>query len=348
MSDCPGFTGRANWRCPDGRLVLRYDAPREEWLRYRSLGIGSSDASAVLGVNRWTSAYEVWAEKRGLLAPQPDNDAMDMGRRLEPIVLNWWSEQAGIPIRRAGLMRSRTHPWQQASVDALAACGGIVEGKTLTYRVAEEWADGQTPDHAEAQSQHQMAVTGRSHTHVVGLQDGRTWLERLVVRDDQLIADLTKVEAEFWAWVQEGVEPPIDGSEATTEVLKNRWPGDGEEPIELGSDAIDLRERLRTIKQEAKALAEAENEVANQLRALLGNATRALLPDGSSITCVRNGTFQSKRFAAERPDLVAEFTRPSPALDVNAIKAERPEIYQMYRARVLRTPPPTTRKSKEK
>lgn len=343
MTGCPGQPlTKGKWACPDGRLLLPYNAPREEWLAARRTGIGSSDASAILGVNGWTSPYEVWAEKRGLLRPKTDTDAMDMGRRLEPVVVGAWSERTGIPIRTAGIMQHRDRLWQLASVDRLAACGGIVEAKTLSWRVAKEWEDGQTPDHAEAQSQHQMAVTGRGHVHVVGLQDGRTWLERLVVRDEDLIRDMVKIEAELWQWVLEGVEPPVDGSQSTTDTINDRWPGATEQPAELGPEAAALRDRIKAWKTVA---ADAKNQLAlaeNELKQLIGDHAKFVLPDGSAGSWVRNGTFAGKRFAEDHPDLVDHFTRPRPALDVDAIKAERPDLHAAYRARVLRVPDATT------
>lgn len=323
--------------------MLRADAPRDEWLAARRTGIGSSDASAVLGLSKWSSPYEVWAEKRGLIPPDPDNTYTELGRLLEPVVVGRWSEKTGIPIRKAGLMASREHPWQLASVDRLAACGGIVEAKTLSYRVAEEWEDGQTPDHAEVQVQHQLAVTGRSHAHVVGLQDGRTWLERLVVRDDALIPDLTGIEERFWTGhVLAGVEPPIDGTSATTEALSARWPGIEEIEVDLDQEALDCIEFRSEWINKAKAALLVADEYENRLRALMGEATVGWLPGDpdrrQAITWRRNGTFSSKKFAADHPELAARITHPLPALDVAALKAARPELHTTYRARVLRVP----------
>lgn len=340
MNDvCPGPLPSLPWSSPSAKLLLRAGAPRDAWLQWRTRGIGSSDASAVLGLSRWASAYEVWAEKRGIIPPTPDNDAMELGRLLEPVVVYRWSARTGIPIRRAGLMASRQRPWQLASVDRLAACGGIVEAKTLSYRVAEEWDDGQTPDHAEIQTQHQMAVTGRDHAHVVGLQDGRTWLERTVARDDALIVDLTKIEDEFWhAYVLTGVEPPVDGSAATTAVLNARWPAAVETEVELGDDALQLvkQQEAWAAEQEVAAVGKAAAE--NQIRALLGDATVGILPDERRITWRRNGTLSTKRLAAAHPDVTAACTRPRPALDLDALKREHPAIYAEHRARVLRLP----------
>jgi putative phage-type endonuclease len=339
------------WACPDGQLMLRADAPRQQWLEVRSLGIGASDASAVLGLSRWTSPYEVWAEKRGYLPPTPDNDAMELGRLLEPVIADRWSATSGIPVRKAGLMASRERPWQLASVDRLAACGGLVEIKTLSHRVAQEWDDGQTPDHAEAQSQHQMAVTGRSHVHVVGLQDGRTWLERVVVRDDALIADLTKVEDEFWhEHVLAGVEPPVDGSVSTTETLNARWPGQLGAEVDGGEELARLREQ-KLAADEAVAAAEGELAlVKNQIRALLGDATEGLVGDLEVATWRRNGVFSESALARNYPELHEQLLVPvtSMRVDVERLKREHPDAYAASRARVLRvTKNPKTRKKEQ-
>ena len=58
----------------------------------------------------------------------------------------------------------------------------------------------------------------------------------------------------------------------------------------------------------------------------------------TEITWRRNGTFAGKRLATDRPDLVAEFTRPKPAFDVLALKKAHPDVYTAHRARVLRVP----------
>lgn len=345
ITGCPGHA-HTPWASPDATLVLRAAAPRDEWLAARRRGIGSSDASAVLGLSKWTSAYEVWCEKRGLLPPEPDNDATELGRLLEPIIVDRWAELHGIQVRRAGLMASRVRPWQLASVDRLASCGGIVEAKTLSWRVAEEWEEGQTPDHAEVQVQHQLAVTGRDHAHVVGLQDGRTWLERTVQRDDVLIPDLNEIEAAFWALVQAGVEPPIDGSTATTEALNRRWPAQADAEVELPIDAVALIELRNEATNTAKAQVLIANGYENEIRALMGEATVGWLPGQDdvdpkkrkAITWRRNGTFRAKDFTAEQPELAAAITHPIPGLDVAALKGGRPDLYAQYRSRTLRLP----------
>lgn len=44
-------------------LVETEGLSHEEWLRWRKKGIGGSDVSAILGINKWTSAIELWLDK---------------------------------------------------------------------------------------------------------------------------------------------------------------------------------------------------------------------------------------------------------------------------------------------
>jgi predicted phage-related endonuclease len=46
-------------------LAKTLDMPREEWLVLRRKGIGGSDVSAILGINPWKTAMDVWLEKTG-------------------------------------------------------------------------------------------------------------------------------------------------------------------------------------------------------------------------------------------------------------------------------------------
>ena len=76
---------------------------RADWLEERRKSLGGSDVGAILGLNRWRSPYSVWADKRGLLPDEPDNEAMRTGRDLEPYVLERMTENNGKDIRYTAL-----------------------------------------------------------------------------------------------------------------------------------------------------------------------------------------------------------------------------------------------------
>ena len=51
---------------------------REAWLKMRNTGIGGSDASVIVGLNKWKSTFKLWMEKTGQAEPEDlgDNEAV--------------------------------------------------------------------------------------------------------------------------------------------------------------------------------------------------------------------------------------------------------------------------------
>ena len=50
---------------------------RDQWLAERRTGIGGSDAGAILGVNKYRTALDVYLDKTGQAEDQVENDAPD-------------------------------------------------------------------------------------------------------------------------------------------------------------------------------------------------------------------------------------------------------------------------------
>ena len=46
-------------------LVKTADLSRADWLKWRTKGIGGSDASVIAGINPYKSVYQLWKEKTG-------------------------------------------------------------------------------------------------------------------------------------------------------------------------------------------------------------------------------------------------------------------------------------------
>ena len=67
-------------------MAKTLDISKNEWLELRRKGIGGSDAAAIIGLDRYRSAFDVYAEKVGLKIEEPDNEAMRQGRDLEDYV----------------------------------------------------------------------------------------------------------------------------------------------------------------------------------------------------------------------------------------------------------------------
>lgn len=260
-------------RTPTAVEILPPDAPRAAWLAERRNGIGGSDVPGIVGLSKYSSPWQVWHDKTSGL-PDRQTEAMEWGRRCEPVVREWFTDHTGIPVARAGLLANVDRPHERGTVDGLTDDDGVLETKITSVFRAAEWADGQTPDDAELQTMHYLAVTGYEHAWVAVLIGGQHPELRHVERDEQLIADLREIEDEFWVRIREHRPPPVDGLDSTKRLLDGRWPNVDPESVRvLDPSTVDpilvrralLRDRAAQVKLE---LTQAENE----LRELLGDA----------------------------------------------------------------------------
>jgi putative phage-type endonuclease len=342
-------SSRRTWATPGAVPVLPVTAPRTEWLRARAQGIGGSDSAAVAGFNRYSSPRKVYLDKMGLLPPEPENRFMQWGTWLEPSIAHGFTQLTGIPTRRCGLLRSRTHEFMQVSVDRLTADGGGLEIKNAGHYLAEEWGDDSDPllpHGAGIQAMHALMVTGRSHWWVIGLIGGNFPAIRRVERDEDAIAALVELEHRFWhGHVLPQVPPPVTDSIADEMLLKAFYKANDGEIRVVDREILDpLLVDLANAEAEVAAAEARERGITNQLRDLAGTATGLTYPgnDGKLpnpvVTLKANGTFNGTNFTKDNPDVAERFTRDVtvPKLDVKALAAADEDLYTAYRARILR------------
>lgn len=162
--------------------------------------IGASDIPAILGLSPWRSAADVWLEKTGRMEEQKPTEAMEVGTRLEPIILDWAQDQIGVPVVRDTQF---VHPngVMVASLDGLVTPDQHVEAKYTTQ--VQEWGDEGTddiPDYYLAQVAAQFACVPASRlcwVPVLMPAFGFKFKMFKVQRDEALIAAVTAAAVEF-------------------------------------------------------------------------------------------------------------------------------------------------------
>ena len=75
---------------------------RKSWLEARRGGLGGSDSAAIVGVDPYRSALQVYAEKTDLIEPQEDNNILWWGRKLQPIVAQAYRRETGRKLQYYG------------------------------------------------------------------------------------------------------------------------------------------------------------------------------------------------------------------------------------------------------
>lgn len=286
----------------------------EDWLEYRKLGLGGSDASVVCGINKYKSPVELWMEKTNQLQAQEAGEAAYWGTQLEPFVREEFTKRTGIEVTKpAVILQSEEHPFMLANLDGICEVPGvgacIFEAKTASAYKAVEWEDA-IPDEYMLQVQHYMAVTGYQGTYIAVLIGGNTFRWRFVERDEELISMLIELESDFWDHVREGTPPPLDGSDASAQFLSQRFPSSKPQShIVLPDAAASLLAQYDEACEQLKAVTEQKQKAENLLKEMLGD-NEVGTADGRVVTwkSVAQERLDSKTLKAEHPALCQKYT----------------------------------------
>ena len=304
------------------RLVNTKDLEREEWLKVRKQGIGSSDAAAAIGLNPYKSQLELWMEKTGrdkeIPKPDPDDDTSPVfwGTVLEPIVAVQYGKKTGNKVRRVNAVLQ--HPdedkhWMLANLDYAIAANDevqILECKTAGEFGARLWKDG-VPEYVQCQVQHQLAVTGKQAADVAVLICGQEFRTYRIQRDDALIEQLIKLERQFWHWVETDTPPPADGSDSADKALRQLYPHDHGEVLDFTADS-DMNQsfsELTQVREQLITLAQREAELKQYVQQNLGDASKANFANGF-ISWKRSKdsvTLNTKALLQDKPNLINEY-----------------------------------------
>ena len=265
----------------------------DEWLAARRRGVGGSDSPVVLGASPWKAALTLWGEKTGRLAePVLDSDAVEMGKILEPAILERYRQKTGRPARHWPSTLIVKHPDVEflfATPDGLtydSARGvGLVQLKSTGEFSGKEWDDG-PPLWVEVQVQHELAATRATWASIVVLIGGRRlkWFD--VVPNERFVDVMLEREAEFWRHVVEDRQPEVSEHDAAVggkelgRTLAALYGDDDGDSVALPVEAVEVDRRLREIKAEQKKLETEREALETRLKGWIGPASVGVLPNG--------------------------------------------------------------------
>lgn len=143
---------------------------RDQWLAERRLGIGGSDAAAVLGLSPWKTNVELWEEKTGRRDEKDisDDPYVQYGISTEPLIRSMFAidyPQYEVSHQENVSEVCGAHPELRASLDGCLVereTGriGVLEIKAaiINSRADREKWKGQVPQHYFIQILHNMFV----------------------------------------------------------------------------------------------------------------------------------------------------------------------------------------------
>jgi putative phage-type endonuclease len=289
-----------------GVPVVGWDVSDDDWLFARLGGLGASEVAPALGLSRWRTPWQVWAEKVDARRPEePVSEAMALGIALEPWLLDRAAAELGRPVARtaARLYAHPRHEWRLCSPDGRSG-GDLVECKTGGlaggWGTPEGWTETSMPLTHELQCRWQMHVMDAPRVHLVALVAGMGVRTYTVERELGVEADLAAQASVWWErHVLGEVEPPLGGGDAAAVLA--RFAESDDRPVDLDdTDAWDLLARRRDAKKRGKDADVEVEEIHTRLKALLGPAWTGRLGNRVAYTWKpRLGNVDWQRIAAD-------------------------------------------------
>ena len=285
LKDCDAFhVIRFNQRTATER--------HEAWLTQRDHGVGGSDLSTILGLNKYATPYTLWLEKTGR------EQHMDISGKWAVVKGN--ALETALRARFRSLhpewecydgtdksLVSNTHPCMHASLDGIlydeARGHGVLEIKTANaHRGATDWHDTDgnlmIPDYYMAQVTHYLSVTGWTWGVVYADIGEAEPVEIMFERDeDDITAAITAAES-FWGYVERDEPPALTVPDVDDMQTREQPDGfeqaDDQEFDRLASPWQSLDDTEKTAKKQ-------KTHVAEQLKTMVGADRAGLI----SSTC---------------------------------------------------------------
>ena len=298
------------------------DPARDEWLAWRREGIGGSDVAAILGLSPWAGPWTVWADKLGLVPPEPESEPMRWGKLLEPVIAAEVAHRTGLEVAGEQMWCvDREHPHRRSTIDGLLCPQGyesldeavaVLEMKNTS---APRWDNDEVPLMYHCQVQHQLAVTGFQRAVVAVLHAGNRLALYSIEADPEDQKRIAEAVDTFWL---DHVVPKVQPAAMSRDLERlKRLPSVEAETLEADSELRALIEQHKAAKE---AVGQAEDwcdQLAARIIAKIGPAEVVTIDGNKALTCRPRRELDTPRIAAVRPEVWAqaiEATAPKPSL----------------------------------
>jgi putative phage-type endonuclease len=171
-----------------------------DWKKWRSEGLGASDAPVVMGVSPWRTRYQLWQEKCGFFVKDDSNWATRRGNDMEPKARAHYELLNNIAMPVAFVQNER-YPFIRASLDGYnESVKTVLEIKCPGKADHDKAKEGKIPDKYWPQVQHQLLASNAEKCHYFSF-DGEKGILVEVLPDKEYQAKLLKELIAFWALI---------------------------------------------------------------------------------------------------------------------------------------------------
>ena len=207
--------------------ILNLNQNSSEWLQWRVMGIGGSDAPILYNGEHFKKTplglYRKKLEETSLSPDDwkkrehPDSSAMARGRKLEPQIRAQWEKWTGLTAETVCMVHD-VHPWIKGSLDGWNPEHKLVLEIKAPNRLDHQAAlDGDIPEKYKPQCDHLLMCSGGAELHYVSYSNYFPEAEQFAIvewqPDKNRIDQLFKLESYFWKALQDRDETVMEDFE---------------------------------------------------------------------------------------------------------------------------------------
>lgn len=247
----------------------------KEQQEVRRHGIGGSDIAAIVGLNPYRTAHDVWLEKVGITEPpEIPSEAAYWGQQLEDILCGEYARRENVCLHRPptlfGIVINATEQWRMGSPDRLVGDDFKVgmDAKMAGLRQAGRWGEEGTdvvPEEYLLQAQWYLSLLDAERWDLAVLLGQQFKIYR--INPQKTLQQALRDEgARFWFdHVLPKIPPKVDHSEGARRMLEKIYPMNQDEIRPAADEELALAASYR---QQMRALQDGEVKLA-RLRNLL-------------------------------------------------------------------------------
>lgn len=285
---------------------------RQNWLEARKKGLGGSEIASILGLNPYSSALDVFLDKTGQTPPIEDNKYMKAGRKLEPIIVDYFAEETGLkPIEgfeEDVIIKHKDFDFLLGTPDRFIL---DQDGKVYVLEcksTQKEISSDNLPEAWFCQLQWYLGISGKEKGFIAWLSRGVDFGFTEVDFVPEFFDFMVDKAVSFWQNnVLTGTPPEPQNGDEVQKLYKSHVDG---KIIESSDDLNKLIINLKDLREIISEYETKESEIINQIKLILKDA-EGIKKDGNLLITWKAG-------------------KSTESFNQAAFKKNYPEIWQMY------------------
>ena len=227
--------------------------------KHRDKIIGGSDVAAILGLNRYKTAYEVWEEKKHSIKTFDGNAATEWGKKLEPVIIAHFEQVNNVKVFDNNVKYiSKEHDFLGCHPDGICTINNenvLIEVKTVSTDAFKFWGN-ELPLEYYCQVQHNLNVLGLTKAKFIYLVlDSRYYGEIEISYDKEYAESVQKFLVKWWNEYIIGDNTPIktvtDYEKENPEV---KMVEADDETAKKHTELIELKAKIKELETQKEAI----------------------------------------------------------------------------------------------